>query len=112
MKYLVKKKMKIINKAFVIVVTILLLSSCSGFKLKKKSSSGEEFLIEKKDPLILPPDYSELPKPNEQDNLSIEENDQIKLETIFSNDSSNNDSDVKETESELKESVLEKIQKQ
>tara|TARA_B100001121_G_scaffold122880_1_gene107739 strand:+ start:243 stop:557 length:315 start_codon:yes stop_codon:yes gene_type:complete len=104
--------MKIINKAFVIVVTILLLSSCSGFKLKKKSSSGEEFLIEKKDPLILPPDYSELPKPNEQDNLSIEENDQIKLETIFSNDSSNNDSDDKEAESGLKESILKKIQKQ
>ena len=104
--------MKIINKTLVIFFTILLLNSCSGFKLKKKSSSGEEFLIEKKDPLILPPDYSELPKPNEQDNLSIEENDQIKLETIFSNDSSNNDSDDKEAESGLKESILKKIQKQ
>ena len=103
--------MKIINKTFLIVVTILFLSSCSGFKLKKKSSSGEEFLIEKKDPLILPPDYSELPKPNEQNNQSIED-DQIKLETIFSDDSSNNDSDIKETESGLKESVLKKIQKQ
>ena len=104
--------MKIINKTLVILITILFLNSCSGFKLKKKSSSGEEFLIEKKDPLILPPDYSELPKPNEQDNLSIEENDQIKLETIFSNDSSNNDSDDKEAESGLKESILKKIQKQ
>jgi len=103
--------MKIINKTLVIFFTILLLNSCSGFKLKKKSSSGEEFLIEKKDPLILPPDYSELPKPNEQNNQSIED-DQIKLETIFSDDSSNNDSDIKETESGLKESVLKKIQKQ
>ncbi len=98
------------NKALVIVITILLLSSCSGFKLKKKSSSGEEFLIEKKDPLILPPDYSKLPKPNEQDNQPIEEDDQIKLETIFSDDSSNNDSGDKETESGLKESILKKIQ--
>ena len=104
--------MKIINKTLVIFFTILLLNSCSGFKLKKKSSSGEEFLIEKKDPLILPPDYSELPKPNEQNNQSIEEDDQIKLETIFDGDSSNNDSEIKETESGLKESVLEKIQKQ
>ena len=104
--------MKIINKAFVIVVTILLLSSCSGFKLKKKSSSGEEFLIEKKDPLILPPDYSELPKPNEQNNQSIKEDDQIKLETIFNDDSSNNNSDDKDTKSGLKDSVLKKIQKQ
>ena len=104
--------MKIINKTLVIFFTILLLNSCSGFKLKKKSSSGEEFLIEKKDPLILPPDYSELPKPNEQNNQSIKEDDQIKLETIFSDESSNNDSDIKETESGLKESVLKKIQKQ
>tara|TARA_B100000989_G_scaffold58460_1_gene39758 strand:+ start:452 stop:757 length:306 start_codon:yes stop_codon:yes gene_type:complete len=100
------------NKTLVIAITILLLNSCSGFKLKKKSSSGEEFLIEKKDPLILPPDYSELPKPNEQNNQSIEEDDQIKLETIFSDDSLNNDSDDKETKSGLKESVLKKIQKQ
>ena len=104
--------MKTINKTFLIVITILLLSSCSVFKLKKKSTSGEEFLIEKKDPLILPPDYSELPKPNEQNNQSIEEDDQIKLKTIFDGDSSNNDSDIKETESGLKESVLKKIQKQ
>ena len=103
--------MKIINKAFVIVVTILLLSSCSGFKLKKKSSSGEEFLIEKKDPLVLPPDYSELPEPNEQSNESIEEDDQIKLETILNEDSSNNNSDNKETKSGLKDSILKKIQK-
>ena len=104
--------MKIINKTLVIFFTILLLHSCSGFKLKKKSSSGEEFLIEKKDPLILPPDFSELPEPNEQDNQYIKEDDQIKLETIFNDDSSNNNSDDKETKSGLKDSVLKKIQKQ
>ena len=104
--------MKIINKTFLIVVTILFLSSCSGFKLKKKSSSGEEFLIEKKDPLILLPDFSELPEPNEQNNQSNKEDDQIKLETIFNDDSPNNDNDKKETKSGLKDSVLKKIQKQ
>ena len=104
--------MKIINKTFLIVITISLLTSCSGFKLEKKSTSGEEFLIEKKDPLVLPPDYSELPKPNEQNNQSIDDDDQIKLETVFNDDSLNNNSDDKETESGLKESVLKKIQKQ
>ena len=103
--------MKIINNALVIFITILFLNSCSGFKLKKKSSSGEEFLIEKKDPLILPPDYSELPEPNEQNNQANDEDNQIKLETIFNDESSNNDSDDKETESGLKDSILKKIQK-
>tara|TARA_Y100000768_G_C23722526_1_gene561037 strand:+ start:76 stop:390 length:315 start_codon:yes stop_codon:yes gene_type:complete len=104
--------MKIINKTLVIFFTILLLNSCSGFKLKKKSSSGEEFLIEKKDPLILPPDFSELPEPNEQKSLPSEEDDTIKLETIFNGDSSNVDSDNKKTESGIEKSILEKIQKQ
>ena len=104
--------MKIINKTFLIVITILLLSSCSGFKLKKKSTSGEEFLIEKKDPLILPPDFSELPEPNEQKSLPSEEDDIIKLETIFNGDRSNVDSDNKKTESGIEKSILEKIQKQ
>ena len=103
--------MKIIDKTLVILITILFLNSCSGFKLKKKSSSGEEFLIEKKDPLVLPPDYSELPEPNEQSNESIKEDDQIKLETILNQDSSNNNSDDKETKSGLKDSILKKIQK-
>lgn len=104
--------MKIINKTFLIVITILLLSSCSGFKLKKKSTSGEEFLIEKKDPLILPPDFSELPEPNEQKSLPGEEDDRIKLETIFNGDSSNVDSNNKKTESGIEKRILEKIQKQ
>ena len=67
--------------------------------------------MKKKDPLVLPPDYSELPEPNEQNNESIEEDDQIKLETILNEDSSNNNSDDKETKSGLKDSILKKIQK-
>ena len=31
-----------------------------------KKTSGDEFLIKKKDPLILPPDYENLPIPNEE----------------------------------------------
>ena len=31
-----------------------------------KKTSGDEFLIMKKDPLILPPDYENLPIPNEE----------------------------------------------
>ena len=104
--------MKIINKTLVILITILFLNSCAGFKLKKKSSSGEEFLIEKKDPLILPPDYSKLPEPNDQKSPTNEEDDKIKLETIFNGDGSNVDSDNKKTETGIEKSILEKIQKQ
>ena len=32
----------------------------------EKRLSTDEFLVEKKDPLILPPDYENLPTPDEQ----------------------------------------------
>ena len=32
----------------------------------KKKSSADEFLVEKKSPLVLPPNYGDLPLPNEE----------------------------------------------
>ena len=32
----------------------------------KRSDKADEFLIEKKNPLVMPPDINELPKPNEE----------------------------------------------
>ena len=86
--------------------------SCEGFKLKKKSTSGEEFLIEKKDPLILPPDFSKLPKPKEDSEEKDNEEETIDLDNVFSVKDSNDSEEIRaETsqESDLKESILEKI---
>ena len=56
-------------KYFKIVILLVLSSliiSCGtikeGFTNQKKNSS-DEFLVEKKSPLVLPPDYNELPEP-------------------------------------------------
>ena len=32
---------------------------------KKRSDQGDEFLIDKKNPLVMPPDFDKLPKPGE-----------------------------------------------
>ena len=54
---------------FVLLNIILFLSSCGtikeGFSSQKKNNS-DEFLVEKKSPLIMPPDYNELPIPGEK----------------------------------------------
>ncbi len=108
--------MKYINNIFLILIMTFFLNSCEGFKLKKKSSSGEEFLINKKDPLILPPDFSELPKPNEnikKNNTNDKDNEDIDLEKIFDkNDKKKSNSENKEDSSEygITKSILEKIQ--
>ena len=65
----IKKLMKSF-KFFICLNTILLvLSSCGtineGFKNQKKNST-DEFLVEKKSPLVMPPNFEALPVPSNQ----------------------------------------------
>tara|TARA_B100000886_G_scaffold225543_1_gene157083 strand:+ start:1228 stop:1536 length:309 start_codon:yes stop_codon:yes gene_type:complete len=101
--------MKIIKKIFIIIFVSIFTYSCEGFKLKKKSTSGEEFLIEKKDPLILPPDFSKLPKPKEDPEEKDNEEETIALDNVFSVKDNEEISTETPQESDLKESILEKI---
>ena len=103
--------MRFIYNIFIILIVSSFLFSCGGFKLKKKADSGEEFLIEKKDPLILPPDFSKLPKPNEQP----ENNDNdINIKSVFdgNQNSVEEDNNQNSSKSNIKKSISEKIQKQ
>ena len=90
--------MKIIKNILVIITVSFFTYSCAGFTLKKKSNSGDEFLIEKKDPLILPPDFSKLPKPNEQSETFDEE---VSIKSVFNRNqnSSKEDNDPNSSKS-------------
>ena len=103
--------MRFIYNILIILTVSSLLFSCGGFKLKKKADSGEEFLIEKKDPLILPPDFSKLPKPNEQPETVDEE---VNIKSVFDGEQSSNeeDNDQNSSKSNIKKSISDKIQKQ
>ena len=103
--------MRFIYNIFIILIVSSFLFSCEGFKLKKKSESGQEFLLEKKDPLILPPDFSKLPKPNEQPETVDEE---VSIKSVFDGDQSISveDKDLNSSESNIKKSISDKIQKQ
>ena len=56
---------------YILIITIFLLSSCGGLKdagkvlRNEKITTTDEFLVKKKRPLVLPPDYQKLPKPGE-----------------------------------------------
>ena len=103
--------MRFIYNIFIIWIVSLFLFSCEGFKLKKKAESGEEFLIEKKDPLILPPDFSKLPKPNERPETVDEE---INIKSLFDGEqsSSKEDNNQNSSKSNIKKSISDKIKKQ
>ena len=103
--------MKIFKK-LILLSFIYILTSCGtlkeGFKNQKKDSS-DEFLVEKKSPLIMPPDYNELPVPNAESNQSLSEENSIK--NLVTNEEKNtNTSNANSSESTgLEESLLEKI---
>ena len=103
--------MRFIYNILIILTVSSFLFSCGGFKLQKKADSGEEFLIEKKDPLVLPPDFSKLPKPNEQPETLDEE---VNIKSIFDKEqnSSEEDNNQNSSKSNIKKSISDKIQKQ
>jgi hypothetical protein len=63
------------KKITYILLFIFLVSCADSFDSVKrgltgeKRSSADEFLVKKKDPLILPPDFENLPIPDERDVL-------------------------------------------
>ena len=90
-------------------LAILLLTSCAtvkkGFQNPKKNNS-DEFLVEKKSPLVMPPDFDELPIPKKDDNkLKTEKNTIKELMTENPSDNSDNASENKD----LEVSILDKI---
>ena len=103
--------MRFVYNIFIILIVSSFLFSCGGFNLKKKADSGEEFLIEKKDPLVLPPDFSKLPKPNEQPETDDEE---VNIISVFDREqsSSEEDNNQNSSKSNIKKSIADKIQKQ
>ena len=60
------------KKIIYILSIVLFVASCESISEVKRGLTGEkrfttdEFLIKKKDPLIMPPDYKNLPTPDER----------------------------------------------
>ena len=99
------------NKNFLMIISLLVLCSCQGVKdalSGKKYESSDEFLVIKKNPLVLPPNYKDLPTPEDvTDNTQIE-NIENEIEDLIS---SIKDSDevLESSSSDTESFVLEKI---
>ena len=85
------------------VVSCDSLSSVKRGLTGEKRSSADEFLIKKKDPLILPPDYENLPIPDER----ITTTEEI---STFEKNLGTSIEDNSSTSSSAEESILKKIQ--
>ena len=98
------------KKILFILSLVFLIASCNSMDSIKRGLTGEkrqgadEFLIKKKDPLILPPDFQDLPLPDER--------------IIAKEETSNFEKAIEEavieetsTTSSIEQSILKKIQK-
>ena len=100
-------------KILIFFQLIFLLISCStmkeGFKNQKKSSS-DEFLVEKKSPLVMPPDYNDLPVPDQNKEISDIDENKIKDLLIGNNNKENREIDNSEEKKlNIENSILKKI---
>ena len=72
-----------------LLLLLLFLYSCGSvgeaLQGKKRSDQGDEFLIDKKNPLVMPPDFDKLPKPGESNVKSTKdiESDQSNFEDLL-----------------------------
>tara|TARA_Y100000590_G_scaffold297068_1_gene334776 strand:- start:65 stop:370 length:306 start_codon:yes stop_codon:yes gene_type:complete len=98
-----------LKKIAYLMLIILFTASCQTLDSVKRGITGEkrqsndEFLVKKKDPLILPPDYENLPNPDERRTASEE----FKL---FEKDLETSIEDATSSSGSLEESIIRKIE--
>ena len=109
--------MKKTKPVITIFLILLLLNSCStiakGLGGSKKKGS-DEFLVEKKAPLVLPPKFGELPEPGkkiDENLISIKENTLSIEEIITQSSTKETNIENKELSSSIENSIIKKINK-
>ena len=100
-------------KKFILLNFILLLVSCGTVEdafVNQKKNNTDEFLVEKKSPLVMPPDYNELPIPKEKiEQTDINENE---FKTLITQTNQDTESDSnEEVDKSFEELLLKKIKK-
>ena len=92
---------------FLIVIFVTFISGCSSIKDTltgvTKQKNTDEFLVKKKDPLVLPPNFNDLPKPQTQKNSENNEEESIDFTNILSE--SENKKEIIKNEGSLERSI-------
>ena len=97
-----------------LLLSILIFSACTSVKdslTLKKKSSADEFLVEKKNPLVMPPDYGKLPQPDAGSSIQNIETDDTsgELEKLLSNKDNSISKSQTKNSSNIEKLILEKI---
>ena len=100
---------------FLIIFTVSACQSVKDGLTGAKKSNSDEFLIEKKNPLVLPPEFNKLPKPTIINTKDKENEKEIDLKAIITKQPNETNSSLTSTTSNssksIEKSILEKIKK-
>ena len=105
---------KYIKLIFIFVITFFL-SSCGGtkdFLTNAKKSGGDEFLVEKKQPLTMPPNFDDIPVPMSEELEDVseqEETNQAEIEDMLKELEGESSQSTEEISGNLENSILKKI---
>ena len=94
---------------FYLIILSIFLTSCQSIKdglSGRKSENSDEFLVKKRDPLVLPPNYKDLPKPG-TNSVKINEDEKIKQILKVPKEDAKNSS----KSSSIEDSIIDKILK-
>ena len=100
------------DKIFFLVISLFVLYSCQGVKdalSGKKYENSDEFLVIKKNPLILPPNFNDLPTPKDVANTTQLENIESEIEDLLSSIKDDGEVSESSSSSDTESFVLEKI---
>ena len=98
------------KKLLILLITLAFLTSCNSFKRAitgEKKKPGSEFMVIKKEPLTLPPDFTDLPEPEEE---GISEEETVEVKKILKGIANNTEISTSTSEG-LEDSILKKIKK-
>ena len=96
-----------------LLIIFFFLTSCSSLSDAKKVIKNEkvittdEFLVKKRNPLVLPPNYEEIPKPNSV--LEKKENEEEKIKKILKAPKNEDGPNIKPKS--VEDAILKKIRK-
>ena len=102
------------KKIFLTLIILFTVSACQSVKdglTGKKQSNSDEFLVKKKNPLSLPPDFENLPEPTTSNKNDDKNDTEISLKEILTKNA-NTKSTVSVSETSigsLEKNILEKI---
>ena len=101
---------KNIKSSFLIIFSAILISSCGSVQKAldpQNKNTSDEFLVEKKSPLSIPPSFEELPVPS---NEKVNKENQINnIESLITEESNNEKLETVGSDKDFEQSILDKI---